>query len=101
MRRACTPLYRPHSNGLRAVIPSSDEVAPKMLRALSFAALLLATTVPATAQNSAPQPVPIVDTIPAARDVDYPGTMLLDVDATDTQRGIFRVKQTIPVAKSG
>ena len=72
-----------------------------MLRALSFAALLLATTVPATAQNSAPQPVPIVDTIPAARDVDYPGTMLLDVDATDTQRGIFRVKQTIPVATSG
>lgn len=70
-----------------------------MHRALPFAALLLAT--PATAQNSAPQPVPIVDTIPVARDVHYPGTMLLDVDATDTQRGIFRVKQTIPVAKSG
>jgi predicted metalloprotease with PDZ domain len=72
-----------------------------MHRALPFAALLLATTAPATAQNSAPQPVPIVDTIPEARDVAYPGTMLLDVDATDTQRGIFRVKQTIPVAKSG
>ena len=72
-----------------------------MHRALSFAALLLATTVPATAQNSAPQPVPIVDTIPEARDMAYPGTMLLDIDATDTQRGIFRVRQTIPVAKSG
>ena len=72
-----------------------------MHRALPFAALLLATTAPALAQNSAPQPVPIVDTIPEARDIAYPGTMLLDIDATDTQRGIFRVKQTIPVAKSG
>jgi len=72
-----------------------------MHRALPFAALLLATTAPAIAQNSAPQPVPIVDTIPEARDMAYPGTMLLDIDATDTQRGIFRVKQTIPVAKSG
>lgn len=72
-----------------------------MLRALSFAALLLATTSPAAAQNSAPQPVPFVDTIPEARDVAYPGTLQLDVDATDIQRGIFRVKQTIPVARSG
>jgi predicted metalloprotease with PDZ domain len=72
-----------------------------MLRALSVVALLLATAAPALGQNSAPQPAPFVDTIPEARDVAYPGTMLLDVDATDTQRGIFRVKQTIPVAKSG
>ncbi|MBO9621458.1 MAG: M61 family metallopeptidase [Sphingomonas sp.] len=72
-----------------------------MNRALPLAALLLATAAPAFAQNSAPQPVPFVDTIPAARDVPYPGTLQLDIDATDTQRGIFRVKQTIPVAKSG
>jgi len=72
-----------------------------MHRALSFAALLLATTVPAAAQNSAPQPTPIVDTIPAPRDIDYPGTIQLDIDATNTQQGIFQVKQTIPVAKSG
>ncbi|MDP5277622.1 peptidase M61 [Sphingomonas sp. DG1-23] len=72
-----------------------------MLRALSVAALLLATAAPVSAQNSAPQPAPFVDTIPEARDIAYPGTMLLDVDATDTQRGIFRVRQTIPVAKSG
>jgi predicted metalloprotease with PDZ domain len=72
-----------------------------MLRALSVAALILATAAPALAQNSAPQPAPHVDTIPEARDVAYPGTMLLDIDATDTQRGIFRVRQTIPVAKSG
>lgn len=72
-----------------------------MKSALLPIGLLLASVSPAIAQNSAPQPLPIVDTIPAARDIDYPGTMLLDVDATDTQRGIFEVKQTIPVAAAG
>ncbi|MES2443129.1 MAG: peptidase M61 [Pseudomonadota bacterium] len=76
-----------------------------MTRALGLAALLLAPlsggAAPAFAQNSAPQATPIADTIPAARDIDFPGTITLEVDATDTQRGIFRVKETIPVADSG
>lgn len=78
-----------------------------MLRTVAFASLLLASTAPAAhAQlnppgNTAPQPLPIVDTIPAAQDVDYPGTILLEVDATDIQRRIFRVKETVPVAKPG
>jgi predicted metalloprotease with PDZ domain len=67
--------------------------------------LLLATAAPALAQvpagNTAPQPVPYVDTIPAARDIAFPGVMTLDVDATDTVSGIFRVKQTIPVPRAG
>ena len=75
-----------------------------MIRTL-VVATLLASAAPAFAQvpqgNSAPQPVPIVDTIPAARDISYPGTIQLDVDATDTVRGIFRVKEQIPVAKAG
>lgn len=70
-----------------------------------LASVLLASAAIATAQvpagNSAPQPLPIVDTIPAAVDQPYPGTITLAVDATDTQRGIFRVTQTIPVAKAG
>ncbi|UVO51264.1 peptidase M61 [Sphingomonas sp. SUN019] len=70
---------------------------------IAFAALLLASA--ATAQvpagNTAPQPVPFVDTIPVAADTPYPGTITLDVDATDNARGIFRVKETIPVAKAG
>ena len=69
------------------------------LRALT--ALLITTATPALAANSAPQPVAIVDTIPAARDVPYPGTMILKVDATDIEQNIFKVSQTIPVAKSG
>ena len=68
--------------------------------ALSFALPLL-IALPAAAQNSAPQPLPIVATIPDARDVAYPGTMRLQVDATDIDQHIFRVRQSIPVAGAG
>lgn len=70
------------------------------LRTLA-ATLFITTAVPALAANSAPQPVPIVDTIPPARDIAYPGTMVLKVDATDLDRNIFNVQQTIPVANAG
>ena len=53
--------------------------------------------VPALAQRSLPQPLPIVDALPAARDVPFPGTLRLHVDATDTVRGVFKVEETIPV----
>lgn len=69
-----------------------------------LASSLLATTAVSAqvpAGNSAPQPVPFVDTIPAPRDVRYPGTIRLDVDASDNRRGIFRVTETIPVAGAG
>lgn len=62
----------------------------------AFAVLTLAG--PALAQ---PQPVPFDSAIPAARDVPYPGTMKLVVDATDLDRRIMTVKQTIPVAGPG
>ena len=68
-----------------------------------LATLLLAFAIPAAAQieNSRPQAIPIVDTVPVAQDIAYPGTMTLHVDATDTERGIFRVEQSIPVAEAG
>ncbi|UUL82125.1 M61 family metallopeptidase [Sphingomonas qomolangmaensis] len=73
-----------------------------MPRSLAFAALLLATTAAsAQVQNTAPQPLPIEQTVPTARDVDYPGVIKLVVDATDIERAIFRVKETIPVAEAG
>ncbi len=76
-----------------------------ILSKLVVAALLASVSAIAAAQvppgNSAPQPVPFVDTIPEAQDTPYPGTLTLDVDATDTDRGIIRVKETIPVAKAG
>ena len=70
------------------------------------AALLLlaaAASFPAFAQVqvSRPQPVSSAETIPSPRDIPYPGTLTIDVDARDTARAIFRVKQTIPVADAG
>ncbi len=74
---------------------------------LSAVALLAATCAPALAPgsalaaNSAPQPLPVVDPVPAARDIPYPGTLILKVDATDIERSIFRVRQTIAVVDAG
>ncbi len=69
--------------------------------ALPFFLAVPASAQNAIAQNSAPQPLPIVSTIPAARDIAYPGTMRLAVDATDIDQHIFRVRQTIPVPAAG
>jgi predicted metalloprotease with PDZ domain len=76
-----------------------------MFRTLAFTALLLASTA-ASAQlvpdgNSKPQPIPFENTIPAPQDTAYPGTMTLDVDASDTSKGIFQIKETLPVEKAG
>ncbi len=55
----------------------------------------------ARAENSAPQAQAIVDTIPAARDVAYPGVITASVDASDVTRGITPVRETIPVKTAG
>lgn len=65
----------------------------RLLLAATALALILPSAAPA--QNSAPPvPAPLVDT-------PYPGTMLLEVDATDVARAIYSVRQTIPVTQSG
>ena len=70
------------------------------LLALSTSALVGLSS-PAVGQNSRPQAVLPVDTIPAARDVPYPGTLRLAVDISDTARAVFHVRETIPVAGPG
>jgi predicted metalloprotease with PDZ domain len=42
-----------------------------------------------------------IDTIPAARDIPYPGTIQLTVDASDVTRAIFRVHEHVPVSHAG
>jgi len=37
------------------------------------------------------------DSVPAPQDTAYPGTVTLQVDASDTAQGIFRVRESIPV----
>ncbi|MEO7276490.1 MAG: peptidase M61 [Sphingomicrobium sp.] len=76
------------------------------MRRAALAILLLTTAASASAQivppqNSRPQPTAKVDTIPAARDIPFPGTIQLTVDASDVTRAIFRIHQTIPVPGPG
>ncbi len=52
-------------------------------------------------QNSRPVATAKTDTIPAPRDIPYPGTLKLTVDASDVTRGIFRVREHVPVAGPG
>jgi len=66
-----------------------------------IAALLATTSAPvAWAQTpplSAPEAVPLPPAVPDAQDVPYPGTVELTIDATDTERALYRVTQTFPV----
>ena len=66
--------------------------------------ILAALTLPSPAlaiDYSRPQPLPIERRVPVAQDTAYPGTISLTVDATDIARGVFRVKERIPVAGAG
>jgi predicted metalloprotease with PDZ domain len=45
-----------------------------------------------------PQPLPMPAEIAQPRDIPYRGTIKLAVDATDTERHILRVRETIPVS---
>lgn len=59
------------------------------------------TTTEASARDtrSRPQPLPIVDAVPPARDIAFPGVITIDVDATDTAHGIFHVREKMPVVR--
>ena len=69
------------------------------MRSLIYAAALLAaSSLPAFAQQP-PLPVSVGTAVPEPSDTPYPGgAIALDIDATDTQRGTFRVTETIPLA---
>ena len=51
--------------------------------------------------NSKPEAYAKPTRVPAARDVPFPGTVQLIVDATDVTRGIFRVRERVPVTAAG
>ena len=77
-----------------------------MRRAVLAILLLSSIATPAWSQfvppqNSRPAATPKTDTIPAARDVPYPGTLQLTVDASDVTRGIFRIHERVPVTAAG
>ena len=67
----------------------------------AFAAALALASPLAAEPSEGPQPVPMPPAIAAPRDVAYPGTLKLEVDATDVERRIFRIRQTVPLAGPG
>ncbi|HEX8056872.1 MAG TPA: peptidase M61, partial [Novosphingobium sp.] len=75
-----------------------------MRMSIIVAALTTALFLPtiAAAQGTAPNApvaVPITQSVPDPVDAPYPGgTIRLDIDASDTQRGTYRVTETIPLA---
>jgi predicted metalloprotease with PDZ domain len=68
---------------------------------LAFAAALAAAGPLAAQTSKGPQPYPMPAPTPAPQDSAFPGVLKLEVDATDTQRRIFQVRETVPVAKAG
>src|SRR3989442_7055386 len=74
-----------------------------MRRAALVLMLISSTALAQTAppQNSRPAATAKIDTILAARDVHYPGTIQLTVDASDVTRAIFRVHEHVPVPAPG
>lgn len=73
----------------------------KFAAALGIALLAATPAIGQTISNSAPKPAAAAPGIPAPRDKPYPGVLSLTVDATDLDRKIFRIKETVPVARAG
>jgi predicted metalloprotease with PDZ domain len=73
----------------------------RLLKSILLVSAVLAAPAPAQIAPTLPQALPAEARIPAARDIPFPGMVTIDIDATDTARGIFRVKQKVPVAAPG
>ena len=71
------------------------------LLASACAAALLFGSAPVLAQVGVPALDRALAPIPAPRDAPYPGVITLEMDATDLDRRIVSVKQTIPVTGPG
>ena len=76
----------------------------RLFRPALAALLLTSCALPALAQTApapAVTPFTAMGPIPAVQDKAWPGVVKLDVDATDLNRRIFTVHETIPVEKAG
>src|SRR5580700_11256534 len=62
-------------------------------------ALLVYTTLIGAVYGAPPQPAAPSAPIPAPRDLPYPGTIGLTVDASNIAQNIFTVHESIPVAR--
>ncbi len=69
-----------------------------MPRHLPLVAALLIAAGGASASADLPMPAPLPPAIPSPRDVPYPGTITVAVDATDLAHHIMTVHETLPAA---
>src|SRR5881628_424929 len=97
VRKFASAAEFPKASNFQGVALMRRFAAPFVLLA-SVAAPALAQVVPP--QNSRPAATAKTDTIPAARDVAYPGTIQLTVDASDVTLAIFRIHEHVPVARA-
>jgi len=68
----------------------------------AVAALAFASPLAAAEYSDGPQPLPMPPAVATPRDVAYPaGTLKLEVDATDVERRIFNIRQSIPIVAGG
>ena len=75
----------------RVLFPASSAVRRARSARLALAVTLAIVSGAAVARQDRSSPVP------PPQDKPYPGTVALDVDASDTTQGIFRIHETIPV----
>lgn len=69
------------------------------MKRIALRAAVVAMTVPALVWPGGLAAQPRTNAaLPDAVDAPYPGTMTLEIDATDITRGVYRVVQTVPVA---
>jgi predicted metalloprotease with PDZ domain len=80
--------------------PHNTKPMKKVIVSAVIASLALANA-PAGEPGDVHQAAPMPPTIAAPQDAAYPGTVRLRVDATDLDRKIFRVRESIPVSGPG
>ena len=68
---------------------------------LALAAAAHAQSSSGLGASPGPQPLPPQAPIATPQDAAYPGVIQLSVDATDLDRRIFKVRETIPIAQTG
>jgi predicted metalloprotease with PDZ domain len=66
--------------------------------ALLWSAAAMAQRADEATGQSKPTPAAPSPTIAPSRDVPFPGTIQLSIDTTETPRGIFKVKEVLPVS---
>jgi predicted metalloprotease with PDZ domain len=76
---------------------NSHSVTVSDVRLLVMSGLLAVSTAGLLSQSTGPQPTPMPPPIIAPKDTPYPGTIRLAVDATDIERRLLSVNETVPV----